>query len=331
MEPILILDPNCLTPYDFKTPEIHGLGGVESSVIKIAEKLSESVPVIVAQHNRKEVVKSKNVTYSPCFSNYLQSPWQAVIVIRNLTVALELRGVLKNVPIWVWLHDLIDIKYSSFFMKSSEQNIGCIVVSEFHKNQFMNACLADPYFSKMPTLEIIYNPIDDHLQPDHTPVNPYKLFFGSSPHKGLEYTLQSFQHIWQRDSRFELFISNPGYYKSERVDIQGVTDLGVLDHKTYIEHIRNSLCMFNLNNVFPETFGIVIGEANAVGTPVLTHPFGATPEVVSSPEQLINTHDLNAVYDRLIEWREIKRPVVSCQKKFRLSNVIERWNAILNL
>ena len=76
-------------------------------------------------------------------------------------------------------------------------------------------------------------------------------------------------------------------------------------------------------------FGIVFLDANAVGTPVLTHPFGAAPEVLSDPVQLINTHHLPTVIHRLMHWHDGNRPKVTVQEKFRLSHIIKEWEKIL--
>jgi len=80
-----------------------------------------------------------------------------------------------------------------------------------------------------------------------------------------------------------------------------------------------------MNRVFAETFGLVLAESNAVGTPVLTHPLGAAPEVLGTAEQLIDTTDVEAVIQRIMAWRDGQRPVVKANPAFYLSNVANEW------
>lgn len=323
---VLFLDYCCPAPYD---TDSEGLGGSEATVVRVAEKLSEHTPVVVAQHNRYEISRSKNVTYSPILLNYPKLAWKSIVVLKDPSIASYLRPQYPSSPMWVWLHDLLHNDMISFLKYMANTNIGVIAVSEFHRKLIVDISKIDPLLPALPKIEVIYNPIDDNLAPDNTPVNRNKLMFASAPFKGLQGTLEVFSQAKERNSEFELFVAFPSYIEMELPKIDGVHFLGNLSHADTIKHMRSSLCVFAINNVRPETFGLVFAEANAVGTPVITHPFGAAPEVLLNHEQLINTHNSHAVIEKLMEWHRGQRPVVNTSEAFRLSNVIPKWMKLL--
>jgi glycosyltransferase involved in cell wall biosynthesis len=328
VHPILFYDENSPFSYDHESLLQKGLGGVEGSVIRIAEKLGETKPVVVAIKKRSTVSSSKNVHYMPITSFLLTLDWHAIVVLRSLGAALRIRAVNPKVPIWLWLHDFIKIDHFLHLQEMVEGNIGAIVISDFQAKLLSDLFLLDPYF-KAPPYQRIYNPIDDDLIPDRTPVDNYKLHFSSSPSKGLKDTLEGFRKLHQIDSNFRLYVTNPGYLRHENPSQEGVI-FSMLNHRDNTQLMRESLALFQLNSVYPETFGLVLAEANAVGTPILTHPLGAAPEILVNKEQLINTRDTEAVIERILKWKK-DRPEVRLDDKFRLSRVIQDWTRVLQI
>jgi glycosyltransferase involved in cell wall biosynthesis len=122
-----------------------------------------------------------------------------------------------------------------------------------------------------------------------------------------------------------LYVANPGYRPDLKREVRGVVNLGALPHGEVIRHVRQSLCVFYPNTVFPETFGLVFAEANAVGTPVLTHDLGAAREVLGSAIQIADASDYRAFTRRVLAWREGKRPRVKTSEAFRLRSVAAQW------
>ena len=186
-----------------------------------------------------------------------------------------------------------------------------------------------PEIIKGPTVHVMHNPIGDHLSADGTPVDPNKLIFFSSPHKGLSYAVETF-HILQQEwfPELKLYIANPGYLPMPPIDLPGVTVLSSLPHSEVLQHVREAQCVWYPNLVFPETFGLVFAEANAVGTPVITHPLGAAREVLSDSNPVFDCKDRTKLFDAFSAWRS-NRPLVSANPNFRLTEVIARWKKIL--
>ena len=150
--------------------------------------------------------------------------------------------------------------------------------------------------------------------------------FFSSPHKGLEQTLKHWPRIKSFYANASLLIANPGYFEKEVELPEGVVDVGKLSHPDVIALVRRAEAVLHFNNEYPETFGLVHCESNAVGTPVLTSGIGANREVLTPyRDQVVDVESIEAVLKRLEKWRKEGRPQVSCRAEFRQSQVIQRW------
>lgn len=329
MRPILFYDENSPASYDYESFLQKSMGGVEATVIRIAEKLSEIIPVVVAIKNRRTISSTQNVHYMPITPYLLTLDWHAVICLRSLSSAYEIRAANPKVPLWIWFHDFIKIDLFPHLHEMEKQHIGAIVISDYQQKQLTDLFLLDPYFKNPPQFHKLYNPIDDALIPDKSVVDKFKLLFSSSPHKGLKETLEGFFKLHQIDPRFQLYVTNPGYFRPKMAPQEGVTFL-TLTHQENIQLMRESLALFQLNSVYPETFGLVFAEASAVGTPSLTHPLGAVPEILGEEHQLIDTTDIDAVIEKILQWNH-ERPKVRLDNKFRLSQVIQEWIKVLKV
>jgi glycosyltransferase involved in cell wall biosynthesis len=210
----------------------------------------------------------------------------------------------------------------------------------------------------------IYNPVDDDLKPDGSEVDTAKLVFFSSPNKGLALTLDAFQAARRVMPDLRLRVGSPGYKSLRRagmesVDgkIDGVEWLGALPHARILAEVRTALCVFYPNFVLPETFGLVLAEAKAVGTPVLTHDCGAAAEVLADPRQILPITPAVRLYEqaaqlfpnrarpliapwaarlglfdpyveRVRAWRHGGRPTTEPDARFKLTAVAQRWRSL---
>jgi glycosyltransferase involved in cell wall biosynthesis len=245
----------------------------------------------------------------------------------------------------------------------AELSVTVVCVSDFQRRQ-AEAVLRGAGVEGRVRAVTVYNPVDDALVPNGTPVNPGKLVFFSSPNKGLALTLDAFQAVRRALPEMRLCVGSPGYKSLRRAGMQsvdggidGVEWLGSLPHPRILSEVRTALCVFYPNIVLAETFGLVLAEANAVGTPVLTHDFGAASEVLHDPRQTLPVTASLRWYERtasmlpggsrrrvapwaarlgLFEpyveriraWRQGERPRTEPDPRFRLSAVAERWRAL---
>ena len=326
---ILIVDPVTLRPYDDASLAGEALGGTEATVIRIAHALDAQV-----MHPRRTASSGRYLS-----ADAAVDPTH-VISLRHPAAALMMRSRFPDAAHVLWMHDLLVAgDAADAFLQhgralaATDTTIVC--VSDFHLGQVAGALGTLLPGVQFPLLRRIYNPIADDLVADGTPIDPDKLVFFSSPHKGLEFALRAFSAMRAQLPSLRLYLANPGYFALPEVSAAGVTVLGSLPHHEMMAHVRGALATFLPNLVYPETFGLVFAESNAVGTPVLTHSIGAAEEVLQDPAQLVplpasGEAGLPALYlQRIAAWRAGARPTVTGRAAFRMSAVREAWLALL--
>jgi len=310
-----ILFYDCASPfsYDSKTFQTNAIGGTEATVIRVAEALSNYHDITVAQKYRTEVNILTKVKYVPL--DYPITP-DIVVCVRKIDEVVKRFG--SNTKIHVLCQnfdeDLIEIR--AFLRKTN----GFLISVSDHLLKINKKLLPDIHHMR------IYNPIDDNLIENDTPRDKNKLVFFSSPHKGLFDTLYVFNLM--RSAllpQLTLYYSNPGYIDWPHQTTQNAINLGCLPYEQIIKHVRESFCVFYINKIFPETFGLIYAEANAVGTPVLTHDHGAAREILHPNNPIIDCNYLPNVRDTFTDWYLKGAPEVAGVQKFRISNVLQDW------
>ena len=133
---------------------------------------------------------------------------------------------------------------------------------------------------------------------------------------------RQFAALRERFPKLTHKVADPGYLAWDTGKIpDGVWLRGSLSHDRRIGRMRRALCLFYPQDSFAETFGLVIAEANAVGTPFLVQRgLGANDEVVCGQDQLIVSTDLDQLAQRIRQW-QTAFPSVHCQPCFRLNHV----------
>lgn len=320
---MLIIDPTCPKPYSSETLATEAMGGTEATVVRLVEAMPDTV---VMQHCRTEAIGAQ---YRPLNWDYPEHA--PVVVLRDPVAALEARKRFPLKPVYLWLHDLASPALGEAMPMLRNAGIEVLCVSMFHRFQVLDATrrVLGDLMHRVPKVRVVYNPISNTLNPDNTEVNPNKLVFFSSPHKGLAYTLETFQLLrkgW--NPKLELHISNPGYFPLPPIDLPGVVVHGALTHAAALHHVREAFCVYYPNTVFPETFGLVFAEANAVGTPVLTHMHGAAHEVLQNVSQFVDCRNKKELFDRFDSWASGNRPKVQANEAFRLNNVVKTWKGL---
>jgi glycosyltransferase involved in cell wall biosynthesis len=130
------------------------------------------------------------------------------------------------------------------------------------------------------------------------------------------------------DPRLKLYVADPGYIKNfdaTMLDAPGIVKLGSLPQRALLKHVQEALCVFYPQRKKPETFGLVYAEANAVGTPVLAHDFGAAREVLAPTNPPLDASDPGRIIDTLTTWVAEGGPVVGPNPEFSLESVVMKW------
>lgn len=329
---ILFVDGTCPKPYDPSVLATEALGGTEGTVIRVAESLaSRGHQVRVTQHNR-EVAAKFGAEYTPFKAN---EDFKAthVVVLRAPLVLKTARKQFPSAKLFLWNHDIFGgAGWQEGFQAIVDTQAVPICVSDWHKTQMYDFMGQLRFQGAIPSRRI-YNPIADDLRPDETPVDKDKLVFFSSPHKGLEHTLKIFEQFknFKELKDMKLYVANPGYFDDAVLASESLVSLGRLPHGAALDHVRSALGVLHLNAGYPETFGLVHAECNAVGTPYLSSKIGANPETADHPSNLIDVNDAKAVIDRIIQWRTVDRPRVRGNPNFRMSKITREWEELLAL
>lgn len=330
---ILFVDPVAPKPYSPKILETEPLGGTEATVVRVAEGLrTKGLAVTVRQQCRTSDTLDDSEHYTYFGKSYSFNPTH-VVVLRAPMALYQARKQYPNAKLYLWCHDIFGGPgWAEGFKAIVDTQAVPVVVSEWHKCNMYDLLRSMNLDYAIPCRRI-YNPIADNLVPIDVPIyDRNKLVFFSSPHKGLEHTLKIFAQFQEFDDLRDtkLYIANPGYFPDHNTEQKNVVNLGALSHPDVIREVRSALCVLHLNNVFPETFGIVHAESNAVGTPFLSSRFGATGELADHPAELIDVLDAKMVIERVRQWRQ-GRPKVRANPNFRLKNIVKQWEELLAL
>jgi glycosyltransferase involved in cell wall biosynthesis len=352
MSAILFFDPVCDRPYDTETLRRQAMGGTEATVVRVADALG----ALVVQHNRA----SASGRYLPPRRD---SAITHVIVNREARVVPTVRELYPNARIYLWLHDRVRPRSKRARRLAADADIlrelavSVICVSDTQRHA-IEAALRWMGVSDRVSACTIYNPVADDLQPDGSQIDDRKLVFLSSPNKGLKYTLDAFRAVRRAMPDMRLVVGNPGYKSGDAARLEGVEYLGPQPQQRIHAEVRTALCTFFPNFVIPETFGLVLAESRALGTPVLTHDCGAALEVLGDSAQVLPVTAAQRTYEGLLgdcptawrrwparaaaalglfdvyverirAWRGGARPVTGPDPRFRLSMVAQRWREVL--
>jgi glycosyltransferase involved in cell wall biosynthesis len=330
---VVFLDVTAPKPYDHHTLATAPQGGTESTVTRIAEGLAaRGHEVTIGQNVRRLFSRTLPVgcEYVPYDYALKATRPDVVVCLRTPSLIPIARRIFPDAKPFLWLHDFNQNQILDSYPQLEGSGTRIICVSQTHKTRVASELISRIGVVKGVTVSYIYNPIADDLQPDATQVDPHKLVFFSSPHKGLDHALSLFKRLREFDPGFTLHVANPGYFPSAdlRGHGDGLIDVGTLQHSEVVGHVRSALCVFHPNWVFPETFGLVHAEALAVGTPVLTTGLGANREIIDNPEFTCMERDPKIWIDRILKWRD-ERPKTRVNEEFRLSNVLDKWEEMI--
>lgn len=350
MSRIVFLDTVSPMPYDSRSFGERAVQGTEASVMRIADSLG----AWVMQHNRGSAWQR----YLPIQRN---DAVEHAVVIRESRALAQARALFPNARLHLWLHDKLRpaskrgrrLRGTADILRSARVSIIC--VSDTQRRDVLNT-LRWAGIEGLPVCTR-YNPLDAALRPDGSPFDERQLVFFSSPNKGLAFALDAFDALRRAMPDLRLVVGNPGYRADGLAARAGVALLGPQPQAVMHAQVRGSLCTFHPNFRIPETFGLVYAESHALGTPVLTHDFGAAAEVVADPRQLLPVKAAYRCYAGLVgglaprwralparlaaelglfdayvarirEWRAGARPVVGPDPRFALDTVAAQWREL---
>lgn len=324
---ILFFDTVCPQPYDSLTLETVAQGGTESTVTRVAEALAKlpEYTVDVAQKGRLHEGRW-NAHYVPL--NKLRDDYDRIVLLRDPRPLVWAKKKYPKAKLYLWAHDEnydLMLEASDLIRETGAEIIG---VSRYHQSMIYNTFLTE-LPKPLPKIKFIYNPIPD-LKPRLEVPKNFNFIYFSSPHKGLELTLEQFNKIKEHTAEATLLLANPGYYTESRKLPSGVYDVGSISHDAVMDHVRSCWAVLHCNSVFPETFGLVHAEANAMGVPVITGGLGANREVLDPyQDQCIDITKTDQILAKVEQWKR-QYPTVKGKVAFTLTSVIKEWEKVLS-
>lgn len=334
---VLFVDAACPRPYSRRTLDEAALGGTEATVVRIATGLAaRGRRVTVAQRGRRAPLLEADVEWIPyehCAEGPIAPGVGQVVVVRCAKLLRRLGRRHPGAGLYLWMHCFPGARLRGFGRLAVDAGAVVVAVSEHHRRALRDFLEThDPFIADRVRVVTLHNPIAEGLRPDDTPVDRDALVFLSSPHKGLAEVGRIFALARQRIPSLRLRVCNPGYLDWKVPLPEGVVTLGKLPHAEAMRQTREAFCLFYPQTRFAETFGLVFAEANAVGTPVLTHPLGAAEEVLAQdPSQLVDASRPEQVIERLLLWRRAGRPRVTADPRFALQSVLTLWERLFSL
>lgn len=337
MRQILFIDRLSPVPYTLESLQKKGAGASDSYLVYLAKALTEAMSgqcqvwIAHGARNHTETCPTHPIQYVPFRDLNVPDTIDAVIIQRDPEMVPWVRQQFPNAQVALWMSDFAEKSHLVRMPRDilARLDVPIIGLSEWHADNLRS------YFNAIglpKRVDYIYYPID--VAPDpYLAVDPNKLVFFSSPHKGLRTTLQAFLAVRQRLPHMRLYIGNPGYVD---LDLSGFGDsivqLGTLSRTEVLQHVQQALGVFHINTRYPETFGCIHAEANAVGTPVITLDIGANGEVIHpAAEQVLTDPTPQDIVDRVVAWRKGERPRVSCSPTFHPQHIAAQWMQHLGL
>lgn len=323
---IFFWDTTCNKSYDCDMETREALGGTERTVLRVAQALiNKGHDVSLYQHTNDSTEEYtchgiRHVGLETLF------PVPDVIVhLRTAAMVDMLSNAFPNAKHIVWMHDLAtEHQYASEY-ELFEKVSSVIAVSQFHAN---NINTMFKQVNKQVLVNVIYNPVTtSYVEPVKERFARSAVFL-SSPHKGLKQTLNVFKAAKEQGILDTLEVANPGYVTLDMVKQDGVYVLGEQSHASVMSSLAKAGVLLYPQNVFPETFGLVFAEANALGVPVLAYDMGAAKEVLSATNPPYRERSIDGWLKRLREVMQINvEPKI--KDEFKLENVAAQWDNLL--
>ena len=309
---IAFVDTRCAFAAGTSNLRRRPLGGTESSMILLAETLAGlGHRVTVAQAGRA-APDAGAADYVPL---PLPGQWDAIILRDDPAVVPRLSA---QGPVWLWRHDFA--KDEAAALSGLGPGVPIVGVSAHH---------AATLRRELPGARVafVHNPVQV-FDPGAVPVDRQQLVFAASPHKHRGQALELFADLKRRLPGLRLVLAHPGYKPDGEFRGAGVTMSGALARPALHRLLKGSLALFHATD-FAETFGLLLAEANALGTPALVPPVGAAPEIVTDPGQIIALDDVDALAARIRHWQQGGRPRPAADPRFAPQRVARGWIALL--
>ena len=340
---LLFFDAVAPYEYNFDILEKKGLGASESYLLSVANELKKHFDIDIATANVRYNYSQNDIVFKKLDLKELDNKYDTIIIQRNPQNLKILKNKYPKAKFIIWLHDFFESSIWGSLPNHDLQyiceNTTLLCVSDWHRHNFSTNLKLRKIVDY--TIKYIHFFIEDKKEISKLPIDydKNKLCFFSASHKGLEFTLRIFEHLYNINNKFKLYVGNPTYDQKNNFENNNgsIINLHNQTRNQVLWHMKGSLATIHLNKDYPETFGCVNAESNLVGTPVLCYDIGATREVLFNPEkQLVNPNpfrvdlnDLATITETIFEWHNGKRPKVRLNPILNKQKITKKWIDLL--
>ena len=320
-EPDVVFWSTCAVAFNGFTMNHGPLGGSETEVVWCAEALAARGLRVVVATNAKDAARARGVLYLP--AKELGITWTAKT---KTLVALRYGELplLEHEKLVVWATDIPDGSYRPIVEELEARKGTLVCVSKWQAEQF-----PVPGLHKV----VIPNGLPDEVydRPQSVKV-PGRYVYASAAQKGLDATLKLWGMLrseYPTKKRFkdcELVVCSPGYDEPSAADGQpGVKVVGGLSFGDLCGTIASAQGLFYVNTL-PETFGIVLALAEALGTPA----YMAALNGLGGAEDTVASNTVTRDPDRFVKMVTDPFPARELAAlDFRWSKVVEHWLRVI--
>jgi glycosyltransferase involved in cell wall biosynthesis len=339
LKKILLLDQG--QPFQIDEYLHRPIGGSESSLMMLAKGFAELNNSAVILNNSKLNSRSFNLLQDNInlVNHFIKD---TNIIIFNRFIDLELIKFIKennkNIKLYYYSHDAYDQEITHWLLNKDLVNLfnKILLVSNWQKDTFIK------YFNvDKDKLEVIFNGLDSTLFNGYVKRDLNKLIFASIPYKGLEYLDNIINDLVLRTKnenlKLHVFSSMKLYGREEDNSYDEIyrklnnNKNIILRDVCSMKELAFELSSSNIYihpNIYHETFGMVLTQAQAAGCDVVTTNLGATKEVVYDIDSCI-TKGYNIQLDKTYEdFIDLTISKLNLSNKERQKNVIKMQNFV---
>lgn len=343
MTHILFIDPFSQNEYDNTNVESKNRSQDEIYTIMLVNGLSERFfkggCIYFSQKNRINNVSCGNIEFITIDDSKQLENIGKVIVLKSPSVLLEYES-LYNVDSYLLLFDIVErsLLYRMPVDTISLINGKIITLSEWHKknvdtflqNKKHIQTLVLPFFVTLfpkDPQEFNIEPLSISEREENT------LLFVNNHSRGLSKTIDIFEKLreWLPDLVLKVIKFDNSIHDIDMSNKENIVDLGICDRSEILIHMRKSLCLLHVNEIYPEVFGYSHIEANLLGTPVLCCDHGANKEILVNKGQIVTCKDPYLLKNRIIKMQTKEIPNVYRKINYSKQNVVDQWSVVLGM
>lgn len=334
MQRLLLIDPVSPQPYRNTSLTQRPVDDIGTSVLRVARALAGRFQVVVAQRARRRwELGDDGVYYAPFAAGQppLRGRVEKVVVVEDETVLPEVRRQFPGSELSLWLHTRPGEARRDLAPVAVACRARVIAASDYHRWWLRNFFLRqDRATGARLELSRVYSPIEAPVPPGSgRSFCRDKLLTLAGTREQLAEILPLFALLRRRIPELRLHVASTGAAIQSPVAADGVVPLGPLSRRQLRGELADSLCLFFPRGEVRHCSGLIYAEAHAAGTPVLTEPDAAAPEIVGWGEELCSPRDIDELERRLDRWRHGARPLVSARPQLSLAAVERAWLNLL--